>query len=255
MRHYPPVGESEDKEVEVAIMFDAIARRYDLLNRMLSFGFDGWWRRAAIRRLGELDGGRILDVATGTGDVALSALRLRPREVVGIDIAEAMLEEARRKVVPEEFNGRLSFVRGSAERLPFPPNSFDAAIVAFGVRNFANLDAGLRSIQRVLVPKAPLIVLEFSQPTIRPIRSLYQLYSRFILPKIGRTISGIAGPYEYLPESIGVFPSGDEFLKRLEKCGFIQTRSEPLTCGIVSIYSGYASGNTNQSESESVSRV
>jgi len=252
MRYYPPVGESKHKEAEVATMFNTIAPRYDVLNRVLSFGLDRWWRRAAIRRLGSLKGTRILDIATGTGDIALATLSLHPSEVVGVDIAEAMLEEARKKFVPRGFEGRLSFIQGSAEDLPFPPSSFDAAIVAFGVRNFANLEAGLRSVERVLKPKSPLVILEFSQPSRQPIRSLYQLYSRFILPKIGRAISKTTGPYEYLPDSISIFPSGQEFLKRLEKCGFTQTQSEPLTCGIVSLYTGYASGNTNPSEAESI---
>jgi len=251
MRHYPPVGENEGKEAEVATMFNAIAQRYDFLNRVLSFGLDRLWRQAAIRRLGQLEGRCILDIATGTGDVALATLRFNPSEVVGVDIAEKMLNKARQKSVPKKFKGTLSFVNGSAEQLPFPSNHFDAAIVAFGVRNFENLDAGLCSIERTLKPNAPLVVLEFSQPSVQPIRGLYQLYSRFILPRIGRAISGISGPYEYLPDSIGVFPSGGEFLNRLEKCGFTNTNSKPLTCGIVSLYTGYATGKINPSVSES----
>jgi len=240
MRHYPPVGENESKEAEVASMFDAIAKRYDFLNRVLSFGLDGIWRRAAVRRLGDQNGKRILDVATGTGDVALSVLRLHPYKVVGVDISEKMLEKARKKRIPKYFQGDLSFIHGSAESLPLLSRTFDAAIVAFGVRNFSNLDAGLRSIERVLKPKSPLVVLEFGQPTSLLIQRLYQFYSRFILPGIGQSISGVRGPYDYLPDSIEKFPSGQAFLKRLQECGFEHTQSEALTYGIVHLYIGYA---------------
>ena len=221
-------------------MFDAIAQRYDFLNRVLSFGLDRAWRRAAIRRLGQKKGGRILDVATGTGDVALLTLKLEPEEVVGVDIADAMLQVARKKMIRKSFPSKISFMQGSAEQLPFKTGSFDAAIVAFGVRNFADLDAGLRSIRRVLKPCAPLVVLEFSQPINQPIRALYKVYARWILPRIGRIFSGVKGPYKYLPDSIEIFPSGQNFLRRLEKCGFEQTRAEPLTFGIVSLYTGYS---------------
>ena len=240
MQHYPPVGENESKEVEVATMFDAIAPRYDLLNRILSFGFDRSWRRVAIRRLGPQEGNRILDVATGTGDIALAVRKLGPKEVVGVDIAGAMLDVARKKAASKSSSTKVSFISGSAEQLPFGSNQFDAAIVAFGVRNFANLNKGLCSIQRVLKPNAPLVVLEFGQPTIQPVRALYRIYSQWILPRIGKTLSGFTGPYKYLPDSIEVFPSGSKFLARLEESGFYKTRAEPLTFGIVSLYTGYA---------------
>ncbi len=243
MHYYPPVGEDESKEGEVSTMFNAIAQRYDFLNRILSFGLDRRWRKEAIRRLGQQEGKRILDVATGTGDVALAALRLKPREVVGVDIADRMLEIAQKKIIQKSIQNRISFVLGSAEQLPFAPDSFDAAIVAFGVRNFANLNAGLSMIQRVLRPGGALVVLEFSQPTARPVRSLYQMYSRQILPRIGSALSGVTGPYKYLPDSIGVFPSGHNFLARLTECGFERTKAEPLTLGIVSLYTGYATGS------------
>ncbi|MDE2827815.1 MAG: bifunctional demethylmenaquinone methyltransferase/2-methoxy-6-polyprenyl-1,4-benzoquinol methylase UbiE [Bacteroidota bacterium] len=240
MRYYPTIGEDEHKESEVAAMFDAIAHRYDLLNLVLSFGLDRTWRRAAIRRLGEQKNGRILDVATGTGDVALATLQLEPMEVVGIDIAEVMLMSARHKVARRFPGAPIVFVQGSAERLPFETDSFDAAIVAFGVRNFSNLDAGLRSMGRVLKPRAPLVILEFGQPESKPIRAFYEMYSRLILPRIGRVLSGVTGPYKYLPDSIQAFPHGQELLVRLEECGFEDTFAEPLTFGIVSLYTGYA---------------
>ena len=240
MRCYPTIGENEQKESEVAAMFDAIAHRYDLLNRVLSFGLDRTWRRAAIRQLGEQKNGRILDVATGTGDVALATLRLEPREIVGIDIAEVMLMSARQKAARKFPGAPLVFMQGSAERLPFETDSFDAAIVAFGVRNFSNLGAGLCSIGRVLKPQAPLVILEFGQPATKPVRALYSMYSRLILPRIGRVLSGVTGPYKYLPDTIQAFPHGQNFLSRLEECGFESTFAEPLTFGIVSLYTGYA---------------
>ena len=239
MRYYPPVGENKSKEAEVADMFDAIAQRYDRLNRVLSFGLDRTWRTAAIRRLGNQFEKRVLDVATGTGDVAFAMRKLKPEEIVGVDISEEMLQIARRKAFRYDTDS-IDFVKASAEQLPFENNSFNGAIVAFGVRNFANLDAGLRSMQRVLKPHAPLVVLEFSQPKSRFIQMLYRMYSRWILPRIGRMLSGVTGPYTYLPDSIEVFPSGYNFLVRLERCGFERTREEPLTFGIVSLYTGYA---------------
>lgn len=240
MRYYPPVGENKLKESEVATMFDAIARRYDTLNRVLSFGLDRAWRTAAIQRLGNQFGKRVLDVATGTGDVAIAMLMLKPKEITGVDISDEMLHMARQK--SSRYDGEpLHFVKASAEQLPFDSNRFDGVIVAFGVRNFASLDAGLQSIKRVLKPQAPLVVLEFSQPQSRLIRSLYKMYSRWILPRVGRMLSGVTGPYRYLPDSIEVFPSGKNFLTRMEQCGFERTRAEPLTFGIVSLYTGYAS--------------
>lgn len=220
-------------------MFNAIAQRYDRLNRVLSLGLDRVWRSAAVLRLGNQLEKRILDVATGTGDVAFATLELKPKEIVGVDIADEMLMVARQKALQFD-TGEISFINASAEQLPFDSNSFDGAIVAFGVRNFADLDAGLRSIARVLKPQAPLVVLEFSQPKSRLIQMPYKIYSKWILPRIGRALSGVTGPYSYLPDSIEVFPSGQHFLTRLDQCGFKQTRAEPLTFGIVSIYTGYA---------------
>ncbi len=253
MRYYPPVGENELKEAEVATMFDAIAQRYDKLNRVLSFGLDRVWRTAAIRRLGNQFGKRVLDVATGTGDVAFAMLELEPEEIVGVDISDDMLQVARRKLFRYD-KANIHFVKASVEQLPFESNRFNGAIVAFGVRNFANLDAGLRSIKRVLKPQAPLVVLEFSQPKNRLIRMLYRMYSRWILPGIGRALSGVTGPYTYLPDSIEVFPSGQNFLARLQQCGFEQTRAEPLTFGIVSLYTGYATED-HHDETDEIERT
>ena len=222
-------------------MFNAIAPRYDLLNGILSLGMDRYWRRRAIRALGDQRGSRILDVATGTGDVALGSLRLAPAEVVGVDIAEAMLDLARVKARRHRRGEAASFTVGAAESLPFEDNTFNAAIVAFGVRNFANLDRGLAELNRVLLPGSVLVVLEFSQPRAPGIRQIYHQYGRWVLPRVGRALSHVEGPYQYLPDSIRAFPSGDAFLERMCAGGFLQTQAEPLTFGIATVYSGRAS--------------
>ncbi len=238
MEYYPPVSEKEGKKARVAAMFDAIAARYDLVNRVLSFGIDRGWRKKAIRQLGPQKGGRILDLATGTGDVAMAVLQLDPAQVVGVDIAPQMLERARMKAALHPLAARLIFCHGSAEDLPFGEQEFDAAIVAFGVRNFEHLDLGLTEIFRVLRPGSPLVVLEFSQPRARLVRLGYATYLRWVLPTIGQLLSRVKGAYQYLPDSINVFPDGDVFLARLQSAGFTETHAEQLTFGITTLYTG-----------------
>ena len=238
MKHYPPIREKTGKKAQVADMFDAIAARYDLANRVLSLGIDRKWRSDAIRLLGLKPGARILDVATGTGDLAIAALQLNPTEVVGVDIAPQMLEHARIKASRHPKGERLDFRLGSAEDLPFEAQGFDAAMVAFGVRNFEDLDLGLDEIFRVLRPGAPVVVLEFSQPRTPPVRLGYAAYSRWVLPLVGLLLSRVRGAYQYLPDSIGAFPHGNEFLERMRRAGFRDTRSRQLTFGIVSLYKG-----------------
>ena len=240
--HFPPAGESDGKSEQVAAMFDAIAPRYDLLNRILSLGTDGRWRRRAVRRLGELGPGRVLDVATGTGDLAVEALSAGAREVVGVDIAERMLEVGRRKIEQLGLSDRITLQYGDALRLPFDDDVFDAALVAFGVRNFEHLERGLSEIRRVLRPSGVLVVLEFSRPKRFPVRQLYAVYSRTVLPLVGRLLSGDSGAYRYLPASISVFPDGDEFLEAMRRSGYEDVRDERLTFGVASIYTGRAKG-------------
>lgn len=239
MKNYPSVGEAEGKAQDVEAMFDAIAPRYDLLNRVLSFGIDVWWRKRAVALLKEENPRRILDVATGTADLALEAQQtLEPEKVVGVDISEEMLAFGRKKIAARGLSDRVVLRTGDAQKLPFSDNQFDAALVAFGVRNFEDLGAGLADMRRVLRPGGSLVVLEFSQPQVFPIKQLYEFYSRHILPRIGRTISQNEGAYQYLPDSVAAFPSGPDFLGRMRAVGYADLQWKPLTFGIASLYYG-----------------
>jgi len=239
----PPIGQAPGKRAHVEAMFDEIAPRYDLLNRVLSFGIDVWWRKRAIALLaGALDERPefLLDVATGTGDLAIEALSLDPNQVVGVDISAGMLAGGRDKLRQRGLDGRVALVQGDAADLPFPADTFDGATVAFGVRNFEDLQAGLEGIRRVLRPGAPLVVLEFSHPTAFPVKQGYELYSAHVLPRVGRAVSGSSEAYEYLPESVAAFPDGDAFLAVMRAAGFRNVLAKPLTFGIVSLYRGLA---------------
>jgi demethylmenaquinone methyltransferase/2-methoxy-6-polyprenyl-1,4-benzoquinol methylase len=239
MSQHPPIGEVEGKAEAVEEMFDTIAPRYDLLNRVLSFGIDRYWRTRAIRLLDDEQPTRVLDVATGTADLAIKAERmLHPREVVGIDLSAEMLNYGRKKLDRLGLSSRISLVQGDAQNLPFEDDAFDAALVAFGVRNFEDLNAGLKGIRRVLRPGGRLVVLEFSQPRTFPIKQLYAWYSRHVLPRIGGTLSPDQGAYEYLPNSVAQFPDGVDFLERMGESGFDDLLWEPLTFGIASLYRG-----------------
>ena len=239
MPNHPPIGEQEGKAEAIENMFDAIAPRYDLLNRVLSFGIDRYWRWRAVRLLSDEQPTRVLDVATGTADLAIRAERmLHPREVVGIDLSAEMLAYGRNKIEEQGLSSRISLVQGDAADLPFDDDAFDAALVAFGVRNFEDLGAGLRGIGRVLRPGGRLVVLEFSQPQAVPIKQLYGWYSRHVLPRIGGALSPDQGAYEYLPNSVAAFPSGPDFLTRMEASGFANLHWTPLTFGIASLYHG-----------------
>lgn len=249
----PPPHQAPGKQAQVAAMFDRIAPRYDLLNRALSMGIDTRWRRAAVRLLRREmasgpgrrpfslpgEGARLLDVATGTADLAVELASLGPAEVVGVDPSEGMLALGREKVAARGLEGRVTLTAGASERLPFEDGAFDGATVAFGVRNFEDRRAGLSEMARVLRPGAPLVVLEFSQPR-GPIAPLFELYFRHLLPRIGGLISGDGGAYAYLHDSVQVFPDGAAFLAELEASGFAPSRWEPLTFGIASLYSARA---------------
>ena len=236
--HHPPIGEKQGKKAEVERMFDAIAGRYDLLNRVLSLGIDVYWRRRAVAQLKDSAPRRILDVATGTADLAVEASRLDPEEIIGIDIAVEMLRVGREKVRKKGLNDVISLQEGDSEALPFEDEVFDAAMVAFGVRNFENLQQGLAEIYRVLAPGGTAVILEFSHPRAFPIKQLYRLYSRQVLPRIGAILSRDSGAYTYLPESVAAFPDGEDFLERLRGAGFSACRWHPLTFGIASLYVG-----------------
>ncbi len=236
---HPPIGEADGKAEAVETMFDAVAPRYDLLNRVLSFGIDQYWRTQAVRLLADEQPTRVLDVATGTADLALEAQRrLHPREVVGVDLSAEMLRYGRKKIERNGLSSRIALVQGDAAALPFDDNAFDAALVAFGVRNFEDLEAGLRGIGRVLRPGGRLVVLEFSSPRSTPIKQLYGWYSRHILPRIGGALSPDQGAYEYLPSSVAAFPDGPDFLTRMSESGYSDLLWRPLTFGIASLYRG-----------------
>ncbi len=238
--HHPPIGESPGKKEQVEAMFDSIAPRYDLLNRVLSFGIDQRWRRQAVDLLRDASPRRILDVATGTADLALQVLTLEPEKVIGVDISEEMLRIGRQKISEAGEEGRVELRKGDSERLPFSDSQFDAALVAFGVRNFENLGRGLQEIQRVLRPGGKLVVLEFSHPQAFPVKQVYGFYSRYILPRVGGAVSGDAGAYKYLPDSVAAFPDGEDFLSQLGSAGFGELLWKPLTFGVASLYRGTA---------------
>jgi len=236
---HPPIGETEGKAEAVEDMFDAVAPRYDLLNRVLSVGIDQYWRSRAVRTLTDEQPRRVLDVATGTADLAVKIQRtLHPRETVGIDLSTEMLDRGRKKLERNGLSSRIPLQKADAADLPFDDGSFDAAFVAFGVRNFEDLDAGLGEILRVLRPGGTLVVLEFSTPRTFPVKQLYSWYSRHILPRIGGLLSPDQGAYEYLPSSVAAFPDGVDFLRRMEGVGFGDLEWTPLTFGIASLYTG-----------------
>lgn len=224
------------KKEQVAEMFDNISSKYDLLNRVLSMGIDKRWRKKAIKLLRESSPKKILDIATGTADFAIESLKLQPKEVIGVDISEGMLEIGRQKIEKLNVGHIIKLQPGDSENLRFEENFFDAAIVAFGVRNFENLRAGLENIHRVVRSGGKLVVLEFSMPEKFPMKQLYRFYSKYVLPKIGKTVSKDTAAYSYLPESVEAFPYGKEFLNILEVAGFRNGKCIPLTFGICSIY-------------------
>jgi demethylmenaquinone methyltransferase/2-methoxy-6-polyprenyl-1,4-benzoquinol methylase len=228
----------DSKKDQVAKMFNNISGRYDFLNHFLSAGIDVIWRRKAIKLLREIQPKNILDVATGTGDFAIEALQLNPEKIIGIDISDGMLKVGRKKMILKGYSDIIQLIHGDSENLPFEENKFDAAIVAFGVRNFENLEKGLSEIIRVLKPGGKLVVLEFSKPTRFPFKQVYTLYFKAILPLIGRIVSKDKSAYTYLPESVDAFPDGSKFTTILTKVGFNNTTCKPLTFGISSLYTG-----------------
>jgi demethylmenaquinone methyltransferase/2-methoxy-6-polyprenyl-1,4-benzoquinol methylase len=234
----PYKDKSDAKKQQVAEMFDSISSKYDFLNHFLSLGIDIRWRKKSINYLIELQPRKILDIATGTGDFAIEALKLKPEQVIGVDISEGMLNVGREKMKKKGLEGIITMESGDSENLGFEDNNFDAVIVAFGVRNFENLEKGLAEMNRVLRPGGKAVILEFSKPTIFPFKQLYNFYFRWILPKIGKLVSKDNAAYTYLPESVNEFPFGQDFLNILTKTGFKNTKCKPLTLGISSIYIG-----------------
>jgi len=220
-------------------MFNDIAIRYDFLNRFLSAGIDKGWRKKAIRQLAGKPIGHLLDVATGTADMAILASgMLKPAKITGIDISNGMLEIGRQKVEKRGLTGTIQLLNGDSETIFFENDSFDAVTVAFGVRNFENLEKGLREIRRVLKPGGKLVVLEFSKPCNTGAKWVYQLYMKFITPRVGKFFSKNRNAYQYLDESIKKFPEGKNFTDILDNLGYRNTYTKPLSLGICSIYCG-----------------
>ncbi len=234
----PYEGSDLGKKEQVADMFNNIAHRYDFLNRFLSGGIDIWWRKKAIRELKNIHPQKVLDVATGTADIALLTWKmLQPAEIIGIDISEGMLAIGRKKIEEQGLNGKIRLETGDSENLRFEPGSFDAVTVAFGVRNFQNLEKGLKEMHRVLKPGGKLVILEFSKPSgfMLP---FYRLYMRWVTPGVGKLFSRDQSAYRYLTDSVDAFPEGRFFLSIMQTAGFEQTHAKKLSAGISSIYTG-----------------
>lgn len=241
--HIKPFKQEGGKKEQVSKMFDDIAPRYDLMNRLLSVRIDVGWRKKAINLLKKEAAQHILDVATGTGDMAIMAARmLQPKQITGIDISEGMLTVGRQKVKKEGLEGQIGFYTGDSETINFSNNTFDAVMVAFGVRNFENLEKGLSEILRVLKPGAPLVVLEFSKPKLGLIRSFYNLYMGFLAPQVAGWFHQNKEAYQYLNESAKAFPERQQFVNILKGVGFSNTSFKPLSLGICCIYSGRKDG-------------
>jgi len=231
-----PYQANGSKKEQVQQMFDNIAHKYDFLNRFLSLGIDVGWRKKAIKMLAEHEPKKILDVATGTADFALATLPLQPEEVIGVDISEGMLDVGRKKITDQGVtNVRLEY--GDSEQLRFEDNQFDAVIVAFGVRNFENLDQGLAEINRVLRPGGVAMILEFSKPT-GLFGLIFSIYNKSLLPLWGKLFSGDSAAYTYLPESVAAFPEGDEFKQIMRSLSYRKINDRRLTFGVCSIYTG-----------------
>jgi demethylmenaquinone methyltransferase/2-methoxy-6-polyprenyl-1,4-benzoquinol methylase len=227
------------KKEQVADMFNNIAKTYDFLNHFLSLGIDVIWRKKAINQLKKEQPQNILDVATGTGDFAFEALSiLKPKKIVGVDISQGMLDIADQKILKRKLSDHFEVRLGDSEKLPFTANEFDAVTVAYGVRNFENLETGLADMLRVLKPGGKAVILEFSKPKAFPIKQLYNFYFNYITPGIGKIFSKDARAYSYLPESVAAFPDGKNFVALMDKVGYKSTKNMPLAFGICSIYTG-----------------
>lgn len=235
----PDAGSNLNKKEQVAEMFNNISSKYDFLNHFLSLGIDKGWRKKAIAEAGELNPKKILDVATGTADLAIAASKLAPNHIRGIDIADQMLAVGREKIKNQNLSSIITLQTGDSEQMPFETGEYDVVTCAYGVRNFEHLEAGLKEMNRVLRTGGKVVILEFSKPTKFPIKQLYQFYFKYILPLMGRMVSKHSRAYTYLPESVMAFPEGKDFCKILEKCGFSKAKARPLTMGITTLYTAY----------------
>jgi len=235
----PYSDKNATKKQQVATMFNNISKTYDFLNHFLSLGIDIIWRRIAIK---ELSGNRpklLLDIATGTGDFAFEAISiLKPEKIIGVDISEGMLAIAAEKIKKRGLENIFEVQSGDSEKLMFDSDTFDAVTVAYGVRNFENLEKGLKDMLRVLKPDGKTVILEFSKPKRFPVKQLYNFYFHYITPAVGNFISKDSRAYKYLPESVRDFPDGDSFIELMQKVGYRNTKCRVLAFGICSIYTG-----------------
>jgi demethylmenaquinone methyltransferase / 2-methoxy-6-polyprenyl-1,4-benzoquinol methylase len=234
----PPITQTAGRKQQVQAMFNSIAGRYDLLNHLLSMGIDKGWRKKLVSLMGQDKPRRILDMATGTADLAIAAMRINPESITGTDIAEEMLAIGQEKVSRLGLGDRIKLLKADSENLPFRDAEFDAAMVAFGVRNYENLPKGLSEMCRVLKPGSRAFILEFSKPQKFPVKQAFGFYSKFILPAIGRVVSKHSSAYSYLPESVAAFPQDEDFLKIMLEAGFSQAEFISLSFGITNLYIG-----------------
>lgn len=224
------------KKEQVTKMFDTISGDYDGLNRVISFGIDIKWRKKVVKIVKDSNPQSILDIATGTGDLAINLAQTDATKIVGLDISSGMLDIGKEKIKRKNLDSKIEMVLGDSENMPFEDNSFDAITVAFGVRNFETLENGLKEILRVLKPGGAFVILETSMPDKTPYRQGYNFYTKNILPLIGRTFSKDKTAYKYLCESASVFPYGEALNNILQKIGFINVKDYPQTFGVATIY-------------------
>lgn len=237
-KNVTPYKDSDlEKKKQVEQMFDNISENYDGLNRVISFGIDQKWRRKLIDMVKKTRPKYILDVATGTGDLAIAMADSDAEKIIGLDISAGMLQVGKNKIHAKNLDQRIEMVQADSENLPYPDHTFDAITVAFGVRNFENLEKGLSEIYRVLSPGGIFVVLETSVPTKFPFKQGYKVYSNYILPTIGKLFSNDKSAYQYLSESASVFPYGEKFNNILRKIGFTEVENYPQTFGVSTIYS------------------
>lgn len=227
------------KKEQVTQMFDNVSSNYDFLNRVLTFGIDVSWRKKVVQLVLDQKAEKILDIATGTGDLAIMFGKTNAKEVVGLDLSPGMLEIGKKKVADLALSNKVDMIIGDSENLPFQDGTFDAITVAFGVRNFENLEKGLGEIYRVLKPKGTLVVLETSQPTQFPMKQGFQFYSKYVIPTVGKLLSKDKSAYDYLPESAAAFPYGEKFNNILLKIGFNSSKVYPQTFGAATIYQAF----------------
>ena len=224
------------KKEQIAQMFDNISGNYDNLNRVISFGIDKSWRKKVLKIVADKNPQTILDIATGTGDLAILMSSTSASKIIGLDISEGMLDVGKQKIAAQKLSNKIEMVLGDSEKMPYGDDTFDAITVAFGIRNFENLDKGLSEIYRVLKPNGVFVILETSNPTQFPFKQGYYFYTNFILPIIGKLFSKDNSAYNYLAESANVFPFGKELCNILQKNAFASVQAYPQTFGVATIY-------------------